>query len=181
LLLDQRFLPLAKDRKKTNDFLTLTNPVAVLTFPQVSIGGVLSESSENANSSSLIPSGQSFSNLEEKIRIYFNQNEGSKDLLLKRDTSLLKEAVIDYIGFSPKDFSEKFALNRQEVGEDNGSENVQEDLQKILEQTAFLTNLDPLSPISKLVQDLTSNLGSLTEENIYNKFVAIQLDLVFPL
>lgn len=173
LLLDQRFLPLAKDRKKTNDFLTLTNPVAVLTFPQVSIGGVLSESSENANSSSLIPSGQSFSNLEEKIRIYFNQNEGSKDLLLKRDTSLLKEAVIDYIGFSPKDFSEKFALNRQEVGEDNGSENVQEDLQKILEQTAFLTNLDPLSPISKLVQDLTSNLGSLTEENIYNKFVAI--------
>ena len=179
LLLDQRFLPLAKDRKNTNDFLTLTNPVTVVTFPTISIGGVLAESSENANSSSLIPSGQSFSKLEEKIRIYFKQDEEAKqdekgtDFLLKRDTSLLKEAVIDYIGFGPKDFSEKFALNRQEVGEDNSSENVQEDLQKILEQTAFLTNLDPLSPISKLVQDLTSNLGSLTEEDIYNKFVAI--------
>lgn len=174
LFLDQKFLPIAKDRSKTNDFITLTNYVEIYPFQDISIGGVLSESSENANSSSLIPNGESFSKLEERVRIYTTvEDEEGRKIYLNRNVLLLREAVIDYIAFRPKDFSEKFSLNRQETPSENSDEDIQKDLKKVLEQTDFLTNLDPLSPISSIIGDLTSASSEIVSEKIYNKFVAI--------
>ena len=170
LVLSENYLPISNYKEKTNDFLTFTNSVKVATKQVVSIGGVLSDSANNGDVSSIISLGQSYSKLEENLRMFYLDSEGSIDLT--KDNSLLKLAIADYLGEDSSVFLTKYSVNRQEVSESPPDPTLNADIESLLKDNPnFLLDLDPLSPVTGLIKELVSN--SYVQPSVENNFVAI--------